>query len=143
MKMTLLQDFSIDDFGQQPNVDLFGQQLLRIQYEKGDDKRRTGIFFHKVAAAQATSLRLKPSWQGDHGFALFEVNDSPWKQRMLELAWESEHDPGYRDRKRHYLFMTYDWNFEILADSWELLPDKEGWETDAWQDDWRRLYWSR
>ncbi|HZQ02178.1 MAG TPA: hypothetical protein VFB13_21710 [Reyranella sp.] len=140
MKKTLLYEVPQEIF--EPKVNLFGEQLLRIQYERDHDRKvRAGIFFHAVAATKIRDTGLCGDLVENKTLpnALYEIEHSPWKQAVL-----AEYpDAAYRERKHHYLFWAYDWAYEFLSDAWQLLPERDGWETDEWFGDWHRLRWSR
>lgn len=112
------------EFGD-PYLDLVGGEILRILYERRGKKFRAALRFNQVAAIQMRALDCAEEWQDDSYFTLVEVFDSPWKQNVLDAVPEQE--AAYRDRKRHYAILGLYISYEFLADSWEMLPEKEGW----------------
>jgi hypothetical protein len=107
-----------------PYFDLLGQEVLQFRY--GDiEKWRAGLRFHGVAAIQMRSTKSLEEWQDESNFKLVEVFDSPWKESVLKAV--DEQYAAYKGRKHHYAILDVDVGYEFLADSWELLPEKDGW----------------
>lgn len=123
-----------EEFGD-PYLDLFGEEILRLQYERDGEKRRAGLRFHAVGAVQMRVRKCLEEWQHDSYFRLVEVFGSPWKESVLIAVHEQY--ARYRQAKHHYAILGLNIGYEFIADSWELLPEQDGW------GDFPRLYLDR
>jgi hypothetical protein len=115
-----------------PHLDLFGEEILRFQYERNGEKKRAGLRFHAVGAVQIRARKCLEEWQHDSYFQLVEVSGSPWKESILSAVHEQY--ARYKQAKHHYAILGLNIGYEFIADSWELLPERDGW------GDFPRLY---
>jgi hypothetical protein len=109
-----------------PEMDLLREETLRFQYIRDGEERRAGLRFHEVGAIQQRVWRCLEEWQHSSYFKLVEVSDSPWKEAVLNAVHGQY--AGYRERKHHYAILSRHVGYEFIADSWELLPEQDGWQ---------------
>lgn len=108
-----------------PYLDLLGEDILLLHYERDGEPWRMGFRFHKVGAVQMRARKCVEEWQHDSYFKLVEVFGSPWKESVLNAV--DEQYARYKQAKHHYAILGLDVGYEFIADSWELLPEREGW----------------
>lgn len=125
MKLVPLYKMSNEAFGK-PDVDLLYERILRFQYVRERKLWRSAIRFDGVSAIQIRAHSYLDDWQDETFYELVEVLDSPWKAHMMSLVSDGLH--SHHDAKRHYAILSDNDGYEFLADSWKLLPEKEGWD---------------
>lgn len=108
-----------------PYLDLLGEEILLLHYERDDEPWRMGLRFHEVGAVQIRTRRCIEGWQHESYFKLVEVFGSPWKESVLNAVHEQY--AQYKQAKHHYAILGLDIGYEFIADSWKLLPEREGW----------------
>jgi hypothetical protein len=100
-------------------------RVLRFQYFRDKLVYRGGIRFDNVAASRTRSERCCKSWHIEGAYdTLVEIEESRWLEEILadtQEMWRS------RWEIHHYMiYLDSAGCFEILATSWEPLPEKVG-----------------
>lgn len=82
---------------------------------------RAGIRFKGVAATQTRGERFS-IYYGDAPDTLIEILDSPW---IAEVRQGTQ--PGSWDHwEMHHYVINVEGDVEVIADSWELIPEEPG-----------------
>jgi hypothetical protein len=98
--------------------------ILYYNYVRDGVARSGGIRFARVPAYRFRTERCVRHWEHDARDVLSEVEDSEWVREI-----RADTDESYRDTygMHHYMInLTHAGTFEIIAESWEALPDEEG-----------------
>ena len=106
------------------NAQYYSYDLLRYDYIRDRVRYRSGIRFTGVAATRTREERCSTAWHS-HAYArLVEVENSAWAREI-----RADTDERWRDywQMHHYMFyLKDDGAFELIADSWEVLPEEKG-----------------
>jgi hypothetical protein len=97
--------------------------VLRFHSYRNGAYYRRAIRFKNVAATRTRVERCTNIGNivGDFD-GLVEVVNSPWRQEV----W-NDTDESWRDRwEMHHYAIDIEGSFEVIAASWELLPDERG-----------------
>jgi hypothetical protein len=98
--------------------------ILYYNYVRDGAAHSSGIRFNRVPAHRFRTERCCKVWHLQSRDILSEVEDSEWVREIRADTVES-----YRDSEvmHHYvIYVTHVGMFEIIAESWEALPDEEG-----------------
>lgn len=123
MNLMTLCEMPDEEFGK-PDFDLLGERILRFQYVRDGIWRTGGFRFNGIAAIQIREDWCIEDWQDKTFYTLVEVLDSPWKKSVMSLV--DEDSIRNRREKHHYAILADGHSYEFIAESWELLPQKEG-----------------
>lgn len=98
---------------------------LYFDYEKDGVICRSGLRFDKVRAHSHVSEMHCPAWKIENSYdKLVKISKSDW---IKELNESTEGDLQSSWVFNHYMiYFDGDGCYEIVADSWEVLSEKEG-----------------
>jgi hypothetical protein len=97
-----------------------------LSYKYYEDKTLMfgGISFKRVTATRTRTERCCTVWHTEAYDKLVEVHESSWLKEI-----EADTDPNWRYKATMHHYMMYLDSagcFELIAESWELLPTKIG-----------------
>jgi hypothetical protein len=94
---------------------------LRFSYHRSEDIFRSGLLFDGVRALRCRASGECTSWHKDPYGQLVEVADSDWVAELEAVPplsiWEMHH---------YMIYLDQDGCYEIIAKSWEVLPELSG-----------------
>jgi len=103
---------------------LFGN-VLRFQYSRDGVAYRGGIRFGGVAASRARAERCCTSWHIKGAYdTLVEIDGSVWSKEIK--ADTAERWRNHWKMRHFMIYLDSVGCFEIIADSWEALPEEAG-----------------
>ncbi len=87
---------------------------------------RSGIQFKGVVAQRLRGENCATPWHHEADDKLVEVEDSVWLKEIYDDTYESWRHL-WRQEKHHYMIYLDELGaFEVIADSWELMPEEKG-----------------
>jgi hypothetical protein len=104
------------------NVEL-SEDILHFDYLRDGARYRGGIRFKRVSASLYHAERCETAWHIEAADELVEVENSEWLKQVRAQTMKT-----YRDREMHHYMIRLDSTgvYEIIAESWEVLPEQEG-----------------
>lgn len=102
-----------------------GTLSLYFDYDKDGIIYHSGLRFNKVRAHSHVAEMHCPAWKIKSAYdTLVKVTDSKWVEELRESTADDRRDSWTLN---HYMiYFDSDGCYEIVADSWEALPEKEG-----------------
>lgn len=102
-----------------------GVLKILFDYDKDGCLYNSGLVFNKVRAHRHTAESHCPAWKIEAAYdTLVEINNSEWTKEILastvkdeKLTWQLNH---------YLIYFDGDGCYEIVSESWEALPEKEG-----------------
>jgi hypothetical protein len=105
---------------------------IRYSYFRDEMECRSGIRFKRVYAVRMRSESCSKAWHIENSYdTLVEIEDSPWTQELQSDTLDIQQSRGEKWEMHHYMiYLDSSGCFEILAESWEVLPEERGsWES--------------
>ena len=122
--MTMTEVKQLYELPREPVGDAYlCDEVLRFHSYRDGVWYRRAIRFKNVAATRTRVERCANIWDilGDFD-GLVEVVNSPWRQEV----W-NDTQANWRDHwEMHHYAIDIEGSFEVIAASWELLPDEPG-----------------
>ena len=113
------------DFLSQVN---FCSQSIIYTYEKDGLEFRSGIKFAKIKEMAHHGELTAEVWHIEDVYdTLVEIKNSEWVERIFEkIKRDSPHHIGYISLNHYMIYMDSVGCFEIIAESWEIIPEEPG-----------------
>ena len=102
-----------------------GILCLYFDYDRDGIIYNTGLRFEKVRAHSHVAEMHCPAWKIENAYdKLVKLSESTWIDELIESTSSDHRDSWILN---HYMiYFDSDGCYEIIADSWEVLPEKEG-----------------
>ena len=102
-----------------------GVLCLYFDYDKDGVIYNSGLRFEKVRAHSHVAEIHCPAWKIEKAYdKLVKISESKWVEELNESTADDQRNSWFLN---HYMiYFDSDGCYEIIADSWEVLPEKEG-----------------
>jgi hypothetical protein len=108
-----------------PNDGVSFWRYIRFEYVRDDVWYRRAIEFEGVVARLERSESCSTVWHLGSADKLVEIENSDWLNRICADTHEDWRH--LCEKKHHYMINLRDADtVELIADSWELLPEEKG-----------------
>jgi len=99
--------------------------VIRFGYCRQEAVYKGGIRFRGAAAIRKRAERCCTPWHAGEAYdTLVEIEDSPWVQEIR--ADTDKHWQDHWEMHHYMIYLDSVGCFEVIADSWEVLPEEPG-----------------